>query len=211
MTKYIAVAVTVSLGALFAAGNAWAQQAKIAVIDMRMVTEQYKGWQERVQQLNEFRRDREQQYRDAVRTAYLTPEERAEYNLLRRDLAPTTDDLRRLMELRDKSEGMEEELNFLRKIDQSELTEAQIGRRNELDATFAKAQQDLDELRKRLNREIEGEDRRLAEQADQEIKDAIAAYVKEKTYDIVLAKETVVWGGTDITEEIVERLNKGAS
>jgi Skp family chaperone for outer membrane proteins len=212
MRTRIAAAMAVTIGALCgAAGLTWAQGSKIAVVDMRGVIEQYKGWQDRVQQLNDFRFERERQYRAAVRVAYLTPEEKTEYQALERDPAPTLERLRRLIELRDKSTQMEEELNVLSKVDESELTPAQIKRRDDLQAIYNQSQQELDALQKRLNKEIEDKDRQLAEEADKEIKDAIAAYAKEKQYDIVLAKDTVVWGGTDITDQIVDRLNKGAS
>jgi outer membrane protein len=193
------------------ASTAKAQAVKVAVIDMRGVIEQYVGWQRRIQELNQFRLEREQQYREAVRTAYLSAEEKIEYSALIRDPAPTVERLRRLIELRDKSAQLEEELNFLSKIDDAELSEAQRQRRDELQALYDRARQDLDKLRQRLNKEIEDKDKALAEEADQEIRDTIAAFAKENKYDLVVAKDTVIYGGTDITKQIVDRLNKAAS
>lgn len=212
MTRRIGTAMLAAVAILIVgASTAQAQAVKVAVIDMRGVIEQYVGWQRRIQELNQFRLEREQQYREAVRTAYLSAEEKIEYSALIRDPAPTVERLRRLIELRDKSAQLEEELNFLSKIDDAELSDAQRQRRDELQALYDRARQDLDKLRQRLNKEIEDKDKALAEEADQEIRDTIAAFAKENKYDLVVAKDTVIYGGTDITKQIVDRLNKAAS
>ena len=211
MTRRIVTAMLAAITILAAgAVPAWAQAAKVAVIDMRDVIERYVGWQRRIQELNQFRLEREQQYREAVRTAYLTADERARYADLVRDPAKTVDRWREVFELRGKSERIEEELNFLSKIDDAELTDTQRTRRDELQTIYDRAKQDLDGLRQRLNKEIEEKDKTLAEEADTEIRDTIAAYAKEKQYDLVLSKDTVIYGGTDITDQVVDRLNKAA-
>jgi len=209
MTKRTAGAITLTIGVLIAGtAMASAQDIKVAVVDMRGVIEEYVGWQQRIADLNQFRLEREQQYRSELRTAYLTPEEKDEYRVLRRDPAPTLDRLQRRIELLERSAQREDELTSLSKIDDTELTPEQRKRRDELQALHTQAQQYLDELRKRLNKEIDEKDRELAEEADTEIRSAIEAYAKEKQFDLVLSKDTVVWGGTDITKDIVDRLNK---
>jgi Skp family chaperone for outer membrane proteins len=212
MTRRIGTAVLATIAiSVVGVPTAYAQAVKVATIDMRGVIEQYIGWQRRIQELNQFRLEREQQYREAVRTAYLSAEEKIEYSALSKDPAPTVERLRRLIELRDLSTQIEEELNFLSKIDDTELTEAQRQRRDELQTTYDRAKQDLDRMRQRLNKEIEDKDKALAEEADREIRDTIAAFAKENKYDLVVAKDTVIFGGKDITAEIVARLNKAAS
>lgn len=209
MTKHTAAAITLTIGVLIAgAAPALAQEIKVAIVDMRGVIEEYAGWQQRIAELNQFRIEREQQYRSELRTAYLTPEEKDEYRVLKRDPAPTLERLRRLFELLERSTQREDELNALAKVDDAELTPEQRKRRDELDALHSQAQKYLEELRRRLNKEIEEKDQGLAEEADREIRSAIEAYAKEKQFDLVLSKETVVWGGTDITKDIVEQLNK---
>jgi len=209
MTKRIAMAITVMIGVLIAgAATVSAQGIKVAVVDMRGVIEQYAGWQQRIAELNQFRLEREQQYRSELRTAYLTPEEKGEYRALIRDPAPTFERLQRRFELLEKSTQREDEFNAFSKIDDAELTPEQRTRRDELQALYAEAQQYLEQLRRRLNKEIEEKDQKLAEEADTEIRNAIDAYAKEKQFDLVLSKDAAVWGGTDITKDIVERLNK---
>lgn len=106
---------------------------------------------------------------------------------------------------------------MLKKLKESEtkLRATLIEKRKQIqDAKDAKkSQTEIQMLTEKLKLELEPhaqklqtESDRLSDQIESSIKDSIRSVAKVKKFDVVLQKDAVLYGGTDVTEEVIKKL-----
>lgn len=187
---------------------AWsaAEEPKLGVVDMERVAAQYAEMQKLNAQFQDFQRDQEQQLRQSHQTLMLTDDERQEYTDKTAMGAPTEATKARLTELEDLSSQREQRLMDLRKrtdLSQEEKAETdELGKRYEARmGELAKLQTDLQNSRTAKYEELS---RLITENVDAAIKSVSDA----KHLQMVLRKDAVLVGGADVTDDVIETLNK---
>jgi outer membrane protein len=103
---------------------------------------------------------------------------------------------------RNKAEAYQRELAE----DQQKLEEAKKAGKSAKD--LREMQKQFEENLKPKKLEVESLDRQLSSRIKKQIMDAIEQVAKSKGYTLVLDKATVLFGGVDISDEVIKRLNR---
>ncbi len=205
-----ALAIIVGLaGAAVAAPAAAPEAVKVGIVDMSRVAGEYRQMQEWNQQFQEFQRKQEEQLQDRHTTRLLTDAERQEYTDLAAMGAPTDANKKRLQELRQLSTTREQRLNELRpKTDRTAAEEAEFKQWSSL---YDLRMTELAGLQAELQSAREAEYERLSKQVADSVNDAVKAVAESQKLTIVLKKDAVMLGGTDITDAVLAKLNGPAA
>ena len=205
-----AVLIACALVAALATPLACAQERapRLGIVDMAKVLSTYKEFQESDRQYKDFLRERQGQYAERATLRLLRPGELKEYQNLKAVTAPTEEQKSRMEQLRAVAETRETELRSL--LSEANPTDEQKTRRAELQDLARKSDPELEELRKRMNDEVDQRNKELSDTLNRKIEAALAVVARDKRLDFVLAKDAVLWGGVDITDDLLAKLNAGA-
>lgn len=202
------MATLVLLGAL---GAAWSAEASptIGVVDMERIANEYREMQRLNTQFQGFVRGQEQKLERHHTARMLRDDEREEYLDSTEMGAPTDGVKARLKELEDLSVSREERLLELGK--KETCTEDEQAELADLETLYNQRMEGLAQL------QAEIQANRLAkyEELSQIIADSVDAAVKtvaeEQKTTIVVRKESVLHGGADITDAVLQELNTPAT
>lgn len=210
LAKQVACLVVALMIAALVAPFALAQEQapRLGVVDMAKVLEGYTEFQASDAEYKQFLRDRQGQLQQRMSVRLLRDDELKEYQNLTSVVAPTDDQKRRLEELRALAEKRENELNGLSRL--SDPTPEEKQRLTELQAVADKADEEISGLQQRLADEINQRNKELSEKLNQKIEAALAAVAREKRVDYILSKDAVLYGGRDLTDEVLAKLNPSA-
>jgi len=206
--KRLIVCVAVA-GMLLALGPAVsavaAEAAGWGVVDRERLEAEYRGMQEAGREFQELARIQQQQLQQQYKTRLLYDEEKLEFLDLSHTAAPTEAREKRLSELEQLSDQREQQLTQLRQNKQrTPQQEEEYKRLNDL---YEKRTNDLATLQAQLQQERQAKGQALMKQVTESIAQAAKAVAEEKKLTIVLHKEVVLYGGVDVTDEVLEKLN----
>jgi outer membrane protein len=119
---------------------------------------------------------------------------------------PTDKDRERLAALDEKQKGLDKELIDLQA--KKEPTAQESARLKELQDKSTAADAALTKLSEEFEKQFGEKKNKLSEEIRNDILKAIEAVAKDKKLSLVLDKIAVLYGGTDITEPVISRLNK---
>jgi Skp family chaperone for outer membrane proteins len=119
---------------------------------------------------------------------------------------PTDKEKARLEELSKLEKAREDELNGLQ--NKQTLSEADKNRLNELNGQLKRAEEGLIKYQKQLLEELKKKESELYGSLQQEVLDAVKAVAVEKGMTVVCDKRAVLFGGVDITQPVLTKLNK---
>ncbi|HUU54322.1 MAG TPA: OmpH family outer membrane protein [Armatimonadota bacterium] len=206
----------VALGAALLGGvgsrAAWcgAEAPKWGVIDMERVAAEYQEMQRLNQEFQEFQREQELQLEEKHTTRLLTDGERQEFLDLAAMGAPTEARQQRLTELAELSNEREKRMVELRK--KEECTEEEAAERDELGARYEARMAELAALQAELRAGRTAKYEELSKLVADSVDNAIKAAAEEQKLGLVLRKDSVLYGGVEITDAVIEKLNaKGES
>jgi Skp family chaperone for outer membrane proteins len=207
LTRLAAVLALVIAVAALAASAAQAQAAppKIGVVDMTKVLEGYKEFQESDKIYKDFLRERQEQLQDRMSVSLLSETELKEYQNIKAATAPTQEQKQRLEQLKAVADARQNELDTLSRA--ATTTDAQKQRLAELRAMSDKSSADIAQLQQRISDEIAKRNKELSENLNKKIEAALSAIAADKHLDYILAKDAVLFGGTDVTADVLTRLN----
>lgn len=200
-----------ALGAAFVGSAtsmpAWAEAdgPKWGVIDMERVATEYQEMQRLNQEFQGFQRNQELQLQEKHTTRLLTDAEREEFVDLSSMGAPTEARTQRLKELRGLSDEREQRLLELSKND--ECTEEEAAERKELDARYEARMAELAALQAEMKASRVTKYEELSKLVADSVDNAIKAAAEEQKLALVLRKDSVMYGGVDITEAVLGKLN----
>jgi len=197
--------VIVALAATAALAQEPERPVRMGVVDIAKVLDEYREFQESDAEYKQFLRERQQQLQERMSVRLLLEEELREYRNLKALAAPTEEQKRKIEQLRAVAEARHNELDALLRV--AGPTDEQKQRLGELQALADKADQEIIELQKRLSEEINQRNKELSERLNQKIEAALAAVAREKRLDFILAKDSVLYGGRDVTEDVLAKLN----
>ena len=135
----------------------------------------------------------------------LTDAERQEFVDLSAMGAPTEARTQRLKELRELSDEREQRLLELGKKD--ECTEEETAERQELEARYEARMAELAALQAEMKASRVGKYEELSKLVADGVDNAIKAAAEEQKLALVLRKDSVMYGGVDITEAVLAKLN----
>ena len=186
---------------------AWAEAdgPKWGVIDMERVAVEYQEMQRLNQEFQDFQRNQEIELQEKHTTRLLTDAERQEFVDLSAMGAPTEARTQRLKELRELSDEREQRLLELGKKD--ECTEEETAERQELEARYEARVTALAALQAEMKASRVGKYEELSKLVADGVDNAIKAAAEEQKLALVLRKDSVMYGGVDITEAVLAKLN----
>jgi Skp family chaperone for outer membrane proteins len=183
--------------------------AQIGKVDMDEVWRRYDLFHTLEVEFTNFRDTLEQQYTERQKAyPYLL---REEYSRLM-DLVkkgdkrsdPESNELRRLVAL---SDDIDRQWAQLQNVADSALTEVQRNRRKEIQDRQTQAANDIAEMEKDFKSQIEKRNAEISGQLGKNIEAAAADLAKDKGLVAVLRADAVLYGGIDVTADLVLKLN----
>jgi len=172
---------------------------------MERVAAEYRGMHELNRQFQEFQREQDELLDTRYKTRALYAEERQEYLDLADMAAPTEERDKRLAELADLSDTRERRLLALRQ--RTERSAAEEEEYQQLRAVYDERMNELAALQAGIQQARVAKRDELTEVVADSVHSAVKAVAEEKGLPIVLRKEMVLHGGSDITEEVLAMLN----
>jgi len=121
---------------------------------------------------------------------------------------PADPDTKRIKELTDLERAADDELKKLQTTPQ--LTDEQKARLKELTDMQQKSKSIGEQMEKDYNSQLDSKAQELETKVESEIREAINKVAAEKSYAYVLAKAMVFVGGTDITDDVIGKLERKA-
>lgn len=138
----------------------------------------------------------------------LSEEQVKEFVDLKLKTKPTEQDTKRIKELTDLEHANDEELKKLQTTAQP--TEQQKARLKELTDMQQKSTSIGQQMEKDYNAQLDSKTQELDAKVESEVREAINKVAQEKSYAYVLAKAAVFVGGTDITDDVIGKLERKA-
>ncbi len=178
---------------------------KWGVIDMGRVAIEYREMQTLNQRFQDFQRNQEIELQEAHTTRLLTDGERQEFTDLSAMGAPTEARTQRLKELRELSDEREQRLLELRKKD--ECTEEEAAEWQELEARHEARMTELAVLQAEMKASRVAKYEELSKLVADSVDNAIKVVTGKQKLALVLRKDSVMYGGVDITEAVLAKLN----
>lgn len=175
------------------------------VVDMERISAEYRGMHELNRQFQDFQREQDELLEKRYKTRALRDDERQEY-LDRSDMGPPTEEkAKRLAELADLSDTRERRLLALRQ--KEERAPAEEEEYQQLRAVYDERMSELAALQADIQQARLAKRDELTRVVTDSIHSAVKAVAEEKGLAVVLRKEIVLHGGTDITDELLVKLN----
>jgi Skp family chaperone for outer membrane proteins len=190
-----------------ASGVVWSadQAANCGVVDMERIRAEYRQMQELNQEFQQFQWEQDRQLQERHKTRMLTDEERQEYEDLSAMAAPTETRAQRLKELEASAQEREKRLFELR--EKEERTEEEAVELEELDPLYERRMRELAALQAELHASRRAKLEELSTLLQDNLENAVKQVAEERELALVLARDSVLYGATDITDAVLEKLN----
>lgn len=188
-------------------GVVWSadKAANWGIVDMERVRAEYRQMQELNEEFQQFQWEQDRQLQERHKTRMLTDGERQEYEDLSAMGAPTETRTQRLKELEGASQAREERLFELRQ--KEERTEEETAELQDLDPLYERRMRELAALQAELHASRRAKLEELSKLLQDNLENAVKEVAEEKELALVLARDSVLYGGTDITDAVLEKLN----
>lgn len=182
-------------------------ESLVGFVDLGLVTEKVKEsteWKVLVSRYEEKKAKFTDEVDNLNKTRYLTKVEREELATLRAKKTVTEGENRRIQELEKKSDSIDREFSTLAGTEK--LTDDQTKRLGSLDGMRKTALTSLQEeigLRRQELAKLEGE---VLDAMQKKILDKVTDVADSKEMIVVLDRQAVLYGGTDLTTDVLRKL-----
>lgn len=201
--------------ALAAARPAQAQATpSVGIVDMGRINTEYQAIQQLTTQYQAFVREQQGKLDDRAKTRMLKDEELKEYMDLSQFGAPTEANKQRLAALAQESDTREKRLA---ELEQKTRDEAEQKEYDDLNAIAKTRGPELKKLEDDLYGAVSGKREELLKVITDSVNAAVKAVAEQKKLSMVVAKAVidpnggsaplVLYGGTDITDDVLAKLN----
>ncbi|MGQ9487180.1 MAG: OmpH family outer membrane protein [Armatimonadota bacterium] len=209
MKQAFSLLITIA-GILSLTAGAWAQARGTAggfgMVDLKRVVDEYeqrKVLESQLQQMNDQMRAK-LQWR--ANNLLLEEAEIAEYENLASLSNPTEQQKQRMQQIEQKSQQLNQELSQLRQ--KNPPSEQEIQRINQLTAIENRNKEVLLQQQDQFERQLSARRDEMINQLLQDIRKAVAAIAQEKGLAVVFDSTQVLFASSDITNDVIKRLNK---
>jgi Skp family chaperone for outer membrane proteins len=195
---------------LLAVGTAWPEDEapKWGVLDMVRVRAEYRQMRELNQEFQQFQWEQDRQLQERHKTRMLTDTERQEYGDLSAMAAPTATRSERLKELEELSNERERRLFELRQ--KEERTPEETAELDELNPRYERRMRELAALQAEFQAASNAKLEELSARLQRNLEEAVKEAAEESKLVLVLVKDSVLYGGLDITDAVLKDLNAEA-
>jgi Skp family chaperone for outer membrane proteins len=207
-----------ALASVPAAAAVSAPTASVGIVDTERVQAEYKAMQALNQQFMEFQKQQESQLVRRQKSRMLFDDEQREYlDRSAPTAAPTSERDQRLAALEKLSDDRSKRLLELGQKQNRSAEEEQEYQK--LDATYKARTQELNDLRTDVERTVQGKSDELMKLIMDSFNTAVKTVAEDKKLALVLRRSVVydttgipvvLYGGTDITEDVITKLNQGS-
>ena len=178
----------------------------IGVADVDQILNEYEEFDRLNQEFKQFQSEQAVAFEQRYGIRLLELEERQEYAQLTSDVVPPTSKNRaRAAELLALSETREKDLERLRA--NTEPTAAEKSYLEQLQRLEESSRKELADLRQELMTAREAKHKELNRLITERIDRALEEVAKEKNLSLILSKPQVLYGGTDVTQAVLAKLN----
>lgn len=199
------VCVVVPLSAAIAAAPAPA--LGVGIVDTDRVSSEYKAMQTLNQQYLDFQKQQEAQMLRRQKSRMLFDQELREYlDYSSPTAAPTADRDKKLADLEKLSDDRSKRLLDLGQ--KKDRTADEEGEYQKLDTTYKQRTQELSAIQSDVQRAVEAKQNELMKIITDSFNAAVKAVADEKKLPLVLRREIVLFGGTNITDDVITKLNQ---
>lgn len=108
--------------------------------------------------------------------------------------------------LEDRQKTLDKELTDLQA--KKEPTAQELARMKELQEKQAKGKENIDKAKDESDKAFQARSKELSGLIREDILKAIEAVAKDKKYSLIVDKDAVLFGGTDVTKDVLEKLGK---
>lgn len=195
---------------LCAAGPLWSAGEAMGwgVVDMERIRAEYRQMEKLNQEFQEFQWEQDRQLQEKHKTRMLTDTERQEYGDLATMAAPTETRSQRLEELEALSEERERRLFELReKVDRSPEETTEL---DELNLRYETRMRELAALQAEFQASRRAKMDELSTLLQNNLDNAVKEAAEARRLALVLVKDSVLYGGVEITDAVLEKLNAEA-
>jgi Skp family chaperone for outer membrane proteins len=208
MTRFRRVAwVAAAAMLLLAVGSAcFAADVAIGTVDIAKVKKEAPRIQQFTRRLDQLAAELDLRLNTRTQNDLLTDEEIKELIDLKLKASPSDKEKARIKELADLSRGRDEELKKLQSVAQP--TEEQKKRLAELTDMQKKNKALSDQMAKDYASQYQSEGISLSNKADSELREVVKKIAEKKKLAFVLDKDTVFYGGVDITSDVITGLSR---
>jgi Skp family chaperone for outer membrane proteins len=179
---------------------------RLGCVDIQMVSQQAPAAQEVKKQLEQLRAQFQNQLELKKDTIGLTEAEWTELNTLLARPAPSDKEKARIGELRGKTAKLDEELRDLRQKPTPADTEK--SRLQELTRLFSSAETKLGTNKEALQDQLDQKRAELLDGLQDKLLKAVEEVAKEQGLAMVFDKQALLFGGENITSQVVGKLKK---
>lgn len=179
---------------------------KIAVVDLAKVYKDAPRVKQYMEELDGFRAQLGQKLEIRSQNMMLDENEIKELIDLKLKATATDKDKARISELMDIERKRDEELKQLQAT--KDLSEPQKARQTELQKLQANSKTTGESLEKDYNANLQSKIQELDEKAKVDMQEAINKVAGEKAYTLIFDKSAVMFGGTDISDQVIAKLDR---
>jgi len=189
-----------------AAAPAALPPAAIAVADLDQILTDYEEFNQLNREFKQFQAQQAVAFDEQYAIRFLEPNEKEEYaGLTNESSLPTSKNRGRVQDLLALAETREKDLERLR--GKSEPTEAEKSYLEQLLRLEERGRKETAEFRRKLAEARDAKYKELNRQITEKIDGAIEAVAKEKNLSLVFSKPVVLYGGSDVTQAVLAKLN----
>jgi len=185
-----------------------AQRPVFAVVDLDKIQQDYKELRTRQQDLENWLAGRRGYLDELANFTFVSSKDFESVAAILRKSAPLSEeDKKRVAELREISDAKDKRYREL--LANPQRTPQEEEEYNSLYEIYEARQQELDELGAQFATELQGMRQKAIGMLMPKVKNAIEAEAKAQNFDYVFDAAIVFFGGVDITDSVVARLNAG--
>ncbi|MGC8832989.1 MAG: OmpH family outer membrane protein [Armatimonadota bacterium] len=177
-----------------------------AVVDIRKVVDGYSETAKAQQELAALDRKARETYDNKEAGRFLDDNERKELETLQALTNPTAEQKKRLEELIQMNNARAQTFRGLQLNPNRSPAEEEEYKK--LSDRSEKMDKELDDLAQKLQEELRKKQEEIGKRLDQAIQQAINTVASQKSIPAVFDKSAVLYGGQDITDEVLAVLNK---
>ncbi len=178
----------------------------LGFVDLQRIGKEFDGTKASQAELDAFQGSLRKRLDDRELTRFLDEKELAEVEKLRAVAAPSDEQKKQLGDFLATSKSREAQLRALQQNpnkSDSEKTDA-----DRLTKFSAKTDEDMDSLGEQLEGQLQAKGDEISKKLTDTVSAAIETVAKEKGYVAVVDKKAMLYGGTDVTDEVLKQLNK---
>jgi Skp family chaperone for outer membrane proteins len=190
--------------------NDKAANSGVGYVDLAAVTEQIRKtptWQTMTKKFDDQKGVFAKEIETLTKTRYLTKQERDELESLRAKPKPTDAEKARIDELEKRSDAVDREAQTLAGVEKpTDVQSKRIGELAEMRKAALAGLQDETEKRSQQLREFEAQ---VLEDMQKQVLEKVSQVAEGKGVTMVIDRQAILYGGQDLTQDVVKKLGGG--